>query len=76
MAVLQVVALLEKANVQVDRARLRVALHELNTLQPVAPRLVERAHTSNEHIERFKFWVGLPNKYYPVEEWRDSIEVE
>lgn len=68
---MQVAGILEQVGAKVSRSRLARALDELenaeSSLQQDGSNTVPSS--GNVYIERFKFWIGLPNKYYQVDDW-------
>ena len=73
-AVSQLVTILKAAGVPLDSAHLRSALSEQAIQQGRSA--VGRDQASTAHIERFKFWVGLPNNYYSQDDWQARTESE
>ncbi len=74
---LQFVRAMEKAGKNVDKARIKTTLEAVVRLQEKFHRQRSLLYPKNENLERFKFWLGLPNQYYPSEEYdssRDSLE--
>lgn len=67
----KVAGILEQVGAKVSRSRLARALDELenaeSSLQQDGSNTVPSS--GNVYIERFKFWIGLPNKYYQVDDW-------
>ena len=69
MCVAQVASILDRAGAPVDKVRLQRALAELQAERKAPTQSnASRDQASNEYIERFKFWVGLPNQYYHLED--------
>ena len=60
---LQFVRSMERAGKNMNKARLKQTLEVVLRLQDQAMRKNKR-HQRNQNLERFKFWLGLPNTYY------------
>ena len=58
---------MERAGKNMDKARLKQTLEVVMKLQEQSLRQRKKLHR-NENLERFKFWLGLPNKYYSNDE--------
>lgn len=58
---------MEKAGENIDKARIKSTLVTVVRLQEQYYRERSRASPRNENLERFKFWLGLPNQYYSSE---------
>ena len=61
---LQFVRAMEKAGNNVDKARIKTTLESVVKLQERYYRERSKMYPKNENLERFKFWLGLPNQYY------------
>lgn len=65
---MQVVSILNMAGLPADGYLLRKAINAIDRgLPPLQGQSLDdedKASVSNEYIERFKFWIGLPNNYY------------
>ena len=55
---------MEKAGENVDKARIKSTLVTVVRLQEQYYRQRSRTYPKNDNLERFKFWLGLPNHYY------------
>lgn len=61
---MQVVRAMERVGAQVDKQRIKRTLEQMIRRQANAPSSSRKAPRRNENLERFKFWLGLPNRYY------------
>ena len=65
---MQVVSILNEAGLPTDGYLLGKAIDEIDRQLPhVQKQSLDEdvtASVGNEYIERFKFWIGLPNSYY------------
>ena len=68
---MQVVKAMEAAGAKIDRERIGAVLSEIISRQREAEkrRGIIRPRPPNAALERFKFWLGLPNRYYESD-WR------
>ena len=62
---------MEASDKQVDKIRLKRMLEEMLRRQGLVQSRSKR-HTRNEGLERLKFWLGIPNRYYS----EDEVEIE
>lgn len=69
MDAVQFVRAMEKAGKNVDKARIKITLETVVRLQEKYYRERSKLYPKNENLERFKFWLGLPNQYYPSDEY-------
>jgi hypothetical protein len=54
---------MERVGARADKQRIKATLEEMIRRQQAgAPS--PKARPRNENLERFKFWLGLPNRYY------------
>ena len=58
---------MEASDKQVDKIRLKRMLEEMLRRQGLAQSRSKR-QTRNEGLERLKFWLGIPNRYYSEDE--------
>ena len=64
---MQVVRALEASDKRVDKVRIKMVLEDMMRRQGIVQSRVKR-QTRNEGLERLKFWLGIPNRYYSEEE--------
>ena len=73
VALLQVVRAMERSGEIADKAKYKQLLAELYRREE--RQRIDTSDVRNVHLERFKFWLGMPNKYFDGEEWdRDRDE--
>lgn len=58
---------MEASDKQVDKDKLKLVLEDMMRRQDLVQSQVRR-QTKNEGLERLKFWLGIPNKYYSEDE--------
>ena len=58
---------MEASDKQVDKIRLKRMLEEMLRRQGLVQSHSKR-QTRNEGLERLKFWLGIPNRYYSEDE--------
>ena len=63
----QVVRAMEASDKHVDKARIKSVLEDMMRRQGLVESRNKR-QTRNEGLERLKFWLGIPNRYYSEEE--------
>lgn len=66
---MQFVRAIERAEKNVDKASIKATLRTVVRLQEQFYRERSKLYPKNENFERFKFWLGLPNQYYPSDEY-------
>jgi len=71
----QVVRALEASDKRVDKVRIKMVLEDMMRRQGIAQSRIKR-QTRNEGLERLKFWLGIPNRYYSEEEEESESETE
>ena len=67
---MQVVRALEASDKRVDKVRIKMVLEDMMRRQGIVQSRIKR--TRNEGLERLKFWLGIPNRYYSEEEEEES----
>ena len=64
---MQVVRAMEASDKHVDKARVKSVLEDMMRRQGLVESRTKR-QTRNEGLERLKFWLGIPNRYYSEED--------
>ena len=72
---MQVVRAMEASEKQVDKARIKGILEDVMRRQGLVQSRLKR-QTRNEGLERLKFWLGIPNRYYSEEDSESEGELE
>ena len=58
---------MEASDKRVDKARIKSVLEDMMRRQGLVGSRMKRQNM-NEGLERLKFWLGIPNRYYSEEE--------
>ena len=72
---MQVVRAMEASEKQVDKARIKGILEDVMRRQGLVQSRLKR-QTRNEGLERLKFWLGIPNRYYSEDDSESEGEIE
>ena len=64
---------MEASDKRVDKARIKSVLEDMMRRQGLVGSRIKR-QTRNEGLERLKFWLGIPNRYYSEDETEGESE--